>query len=656
MKCSLLVLSTYLDGELESRRQGELEAHLVGCQRCRAGLGYLREEVERIGSLGRVHVAAHSSHALLVQLGMAAAEDAPPPRTGVGVAVVEPDWPQPQPAAHVEPEPQPEAFERPDFRWVSTPEAIPSVPHPVAPPGPPPWPPPPTLTPDDAPSAPPSGGAFPPGGPEASEHTTHVTAPGGEPEMTASPPWAPHDAPSTPVYPLTDDDVLHEPVPIERFGPPLQAPRPSFLDRLRDRFATRRALSRSSSAYDDSVQIVSGSGAPLRSGRARQEVERRRQEALRAETHASVSLEAADDVDEVDPELGLGPLPPLAERLAATPMPRPAAPAPSHIPSLPGQMSLPGTATGHEIPPLPRPGAPLTPIGRTPMPPLPPARHSLSSALGDVPPPPRPSTPPAVPPPAPVPDPLGEALSGLDRQPGGAAEARPWRPREIPEDIAPPRRYAAPPVTRDGPTPSQLREGRRLLALFGAAALLMLVVGIVSGRTTSPLPTSSPQAQTSAPPQAQPSQPAAKASAAPTQISLGPGAQAPQPAATAQLTGIKLLGDLGTGYQVKGFRYGIHPNDFRIVLDLDASGAASGTPKATLGFLDSTTLIVALAGVVPAGSTGQLPSSNPVVSVTLMQQSPIAGTTAYQIKLAHPVTFAAGYATSPLRLVIDIAG
>ena len=706
MKCSLLVLSSYLDGELEARREGELEAHLVGCQRCRAGLGYLREEVERVSALGRVHVAEHSVHALLGQLGLIdAGEEMPERDTAIALAEPPPGlrpawmggddattlpWSAPaeaeeskeltgfpgamtSPPLPAEPTAEPpsatppaEATEPPPFRWVPAEKDVSASSASLH------APPPTAGIPDTAPSAP-SGGAFPPGGPEhvdPSESSTHAPAPGGEPEMTASPPWAPHDTATEPLYPMTDDDVLDAPMQVDRFGPPLPAARPSLFERLRDRFAVRRALSRSSSAYEDQVQIISGLGAPLRPGRARLEVERRRQETLRMDPGGIPDEAIAGfdvEEDDVDPELGLGPLPPLPTQFSSTPMPRP----PSR-PVVPGQMALPGTSITD--PRRPPGDETVPPVHRVPMPP---PRHTLGSALGEAPTPTRPPLPPLPPlppatplsPPAPpVPDLLGEALSEYDREPGTVYEPRPWRPRDLAGDhpaappVSPtPRRFApAPPdaAERQRPSPSQLRDGRRLLALFGAATLVMFIVGIVSGRTTSPRPASStaPSATAPAPAHSQPST-SQKRSSSSSQTVIAPNPQASQApgGTTPQLTGAKVLGDSGSGYQVKDFRYGVHPGDFRIVLDLDASGAASGTPKATVGLLDPTTLLVVLDGVVPAGSTGQLPSSNPVSAVTLLQQSPFPGATTYQIKLAHPVSFSAGYVTGPLRLVIDLA-
>jgi hypothetical protein len=471
--------------------------------------------------------------------------------------------------------------------------------------------------------------------------------------MTASPPWAPHEAPAGPTYPLTDADVLSEPVPVERFGPPPQS-KPTFFEKLRDRIAVRRALSRSSSSYDDAVQIVSGSGALAHTGRARLEVERRRQETLRMDPGAVPGDKpGADRDDKVD---DLGPVPPTTQMVP----PRGA----TRAPGLPGQMPLPGTASGM-----------TSDTGKDNE-----GHDTFERPVLGVP------TPPRIPPPPPIPpakpDPLGQALSDFDRERVAgtplSAEPRPWRPREFPEDLP----STETPSHRDRPaaaataaaatstpsrrhSPSQVRESRRLLALFGGATLVMLVVGIVSGRTSTPLPTAtSTQPQSSAAPAQHPApaQPSARASTAPVapanpapQASAKPPAAAPASTAPT-LTGTKVLGDSGTGYQVSNFRYGPHPGYFRVVMDFGASGAAAGTPKATIGFLDSTTLIVAVDGVIPAGSTGALPANGTVSSVTLLNPSPFPNATTYQIKLAHPVSLAASYLGGPLRLVIDLGG
>ncbi|HEV7678053.1 MAG TPA: zf-HC2 domain-containing protein [Candidatus Dormibacteraeota bacterium] len=749
MKCSLLVLSGYLDGELEARREGELEAHLVGCQRCRAGLGYLREEVERISGLGRVTVSDDSTHTLLIQLGLIDDDEALPQRSG---AVALAEAPRPwlehsapaaigwMPAAvvpsveqhdeeaveliaeHAPSEAEapaavaeehvaagePLALEDEASYW-EPPEAVSTVPHAALPlPAPPAIPlvggvpafgfnaeteapasapppptvapqgPPPTVdpSPDAAPTAPTSIGAFPPGAPEPSDLPNHVTDSGGEPEMTASPPITSYgEAPAAPTYPITDADVLAEPVPVERFGPPLQS-RASFFERVRDRLAVRRTLSRSSAAYDDSVQIVSGSGAPLHTGRARLEVERRRQETLRMDPGGIPAdpHEHAEPGDEIDE---LGPLPPTTPFANAERMPRPGEVAPRTFEPLPRPAdAIPRPAGLPDQMPLPGTGDPTHAVRGIP---TPAPRPGMESRVDSSAPPHIPPLPPSMQP-RPAADALGQALSDFDRDrtmPPPHTEPRPWRPREFPTGdapaaepeaeaaIAPPQRRFQRAAERSKHSPAQLRDSHRLLGLFGGATLVMLVVGIVSGRTSSPLPTATgTTAQQSAP--AAPAQhsaaaaPSAKASTAPAAnpapATSGSAAPAPATAGGPALTGTKVLGDTGTGYQIRDFRYGIHPNDFRIVLDIDPSGAATGTPKATVGFLDPTTMLVSIQGVVAAGSTGQLPSTSTVTAVTLVNPSPFAGAVTYQIKLAHAVTFAAGYMAGPLRLVLDIAG
>ena len=80
MKCSLLALSSYLDDELDPGRRAEIEAHLIGCERCRKGLECLREETERFGALGRVHVPDDAVSGFLQQLGLLGPDDTLPPR------------------------------------------------------------------------------------------------------------------------------------------------------------------------------------------------------------------------------------------------------------------------------------------------------------------------------------------------------------------------------------------------------------------------------------------------------------------------------------------------------------------------------------------------------------------------------------------------
>ena len=81
MKCSLLALSSYLDDELDPGRRAEIEAHLVGCERCQKGLECLREETERFGALGRVHVPDDAVSGFLQQLGLLGPGESLPPRS-----------------------------------------------------------------------------------------------------------------------------------------------------------------------------------------------------------------------------------------------------------------------------------------------------------------------------------------------------------------------------------------------------------------------------------------------------------------------------------------------------------------------------------------------------------------------------------------------
>jgi len=95
VRCSLLALSSYLDAELDSEPSGELEAHLLACDRCRTAIGYLREESERISGLARVHLPDDAVHALFSQVGLIGEDDDLPPapeQRDRPVSVEAPPW------------------------------------------------------------------------------------------------------------------------------------------------------------------------------------------------------------------------------------------------------------------------------------------------------------------------------------------------------------------------------------------------------------------------------------------------------------------------------------------------------------------------------------------------------------------------------------
>jgi hypothetical protein len=741
VKCSLLVLSCYLDDELEARRRGELEAHLVACQRCRGGLAHLREEVERIGGLARVHVPDHSTHSLMEITGLLGADDSLPPRRG-GTILADPPhdlppwmageagaalpWSSPRPdrvrrfpdqlsgAEEMESIPddsttagavteidtpglddvelEGSAAPRPlppidaggvealplDVLALSilsapSPEpAVEEVPEAIADPPPAPVAEQVVLSADVAPvaeqavlpgdvpldaeqsrlpvdaSAPAtlSGHASPPANPYDIHEIRARNEAGDIP--AAPPPLAgpiirfeldefnePHpvisddtsDAqspqagdPAVPVWtsenevpaagPTTiTEEVLSDPVDDDVPAGPMMAPRAGVFSRIRDHFAMRRALARPPrEAQDDSVEIVSGAGAPMRFGRSRSELARRRSEALRPANAAMGTATAiAGSATETDTDTDTG---------AAEWVPPP----PQH------------TYVGHVT---------LESNRREP---------ALNAQLA---PPARPSS--LAPPPAPMTAPpliTPQLPLGDDTPPT-------WRPREENPLTAMPLTPAQPPLIEA--SPSELREGRRLLALFGAAAVVLFAVGLASARTSSPIP--APASPTATAPQTGPAvtAPSHSSSSASQQAQpSSPAVNAPpasaQPSGGSQLTNVQVLGQGGTGWQVQGIRYGDHTTYLRTVFDLAASGGATtGSPKVTIGFSDPTTVLVALSGVVPAGSPGSLPSAKFVVSVQQLQPSPISGAITYQFKLARPLTVKALYLSSPTKLVIDFS-
>ncbi|HEX3605563.1 MAG TPA: zf-HC2 domain-containing protein [Candidatus Dormibacteraeota bacterium] len=566
MKCSLLTLSCYVDAELPAPRRGELEAHLVGCHRCRAGLGHLREEVERVEGLARVHLPEGSVRLLLEHTGLIAAGD-PMPAVPDAAAVAgpppsTPPWLRGGAGAAL-----PWATGRPPSPPRRPPAGLPASGDP-----PPPEPPPPapdtfdiwaaarTDPPAEAPHAdeaetlpeepPPAAQELPSStsDPQTARDTEIAAAvpPGGD----AVPVWTPEssaETPPVPRYPLTDEDALDEPTTVERFGP-MPAPRPGMVDRLREKMALRRALRVAAlDDRDDSIEIVSGPGAPMRSPRSRDDLARRRSEALRPAARPDGA--PWEGSEEAPPERPSRREPTVDELL-----PPPARPS-----------GLGGPA----------------------------ARH-----------------------PAPAPEPAAVAASA------------------------------------EGGRSARTVDGRRLTVVLGAAILVMFAVGVASARSTSPLPSTSSGSQAPAVTAPQAQHPAV-APPAPTAAVVAP----PPHVATAlpALTGTVTTGDGAPGWSVQDIRYGAHTGYLRMVVDLQpAAGAAAGSPRVTIGFQDPTTLIISLDQVVNHGAPAAPLAGGLVTSISLLTPPPAVGSTAYVVRLAHPVQFTPSFASGPLRLILDL--
>jgi hypothetical protein len=92
-----------------------------------------------------------------------------------------------------------------------------------------------------------------------------------------------------------------------------------------------------------------------------------------------------------------------------------------------------------------------------------------------------------------------------------------------------------------------------------------------------------------------------------------------------------------------------------MVFDLQpAAGTASGSPRATIGFQDPTTLIVSFDQATAPGAPAAPLAGGLVRSVSLLTPPPAVGSAAYVVKLVHPVQFSPSFATSPLRLILDL--
>ena len=187
--------------------------------------------------------------------------------------------------------------------------------------------------------------------------------------------------------------------------------------------------------------------------------------------------------------------------------------------------------------------------------------------------------------------------------------------------------------------------------LAGGIVLILLLLGFVTGKHDTRLSSSEVLANTAPSAAAQPATHSAPPTAAARSGAPAPAAPTAAPGGTPlTLNNPQTLGSGATGFQVKEIRYGLHPNDYRIVVDF--SGPSTGTPGTVIGFSDPTTMVVVLNQVASSGNTGTLPPG--VVTSVTLQPSSTPGQTIYVFKLAHPVTVQASYVGGPTRLVIDL--
>lgn len=581
MRCSLLVLSSYMDSELAAERAGELEAHLVGCNRCSTALGYLREEAQRINGLPGVHVDEPQADQLLALIGLHNSDDDTRPPNGTwqhdANGVGAPVWPDDAGGGR----------------------ALPWTPRDAGPPDPEP-PAPPPLEPFIAASVPVAPDAGPIPQPVVAPEVEPGPEPPAPPEVTGALPYAP--AP-----PLTAH-VYREPGGLSRFA-----------HRARDAVALRLALRRSAphDLDDDSVQVISGTGAPSWAGKPAdrgyvQRMERRRGGAI-TPSAVGANLVADDDDDEIEargrhvPGAYPASVPEVAEPAVAASAVRPESAPPSTAgwvpaapvaPAEPAPVAPPRDALDHNsdddlaIPqrPAPTPGRHMRSVART-------AEPSSAQRFAG----------------------FGQLSNAVVHRTGA----------------------------RRGPGVGVVGVDRRLWA-FGAGTAVLLIVGLLVGRAATPMATGSPTTH-----------PSAAASAAPIRATATPTAAStptPTPAGgPAQLTSPISLGSGGNGFSVAGIRYGLHgPKDYRLVFDITPGSRSQGSPTVLMGFGTPTTFYVEFTGASAAGPPETPEKGGVVTGIQLLTPSPIPGRTIYEFTLTRNANFIANYLDGP-RLVIDLS-
>ena len=659
MRCSLLALSSYLDAELEVAQTGELEAHLLACDRCRTAIEHLREESERIGALARVHIPDGAVHELFSQIGLIEEGDAlpvAPPHHDRPTMVEAPPWfgaergralPWAPRGGYESNSSEPRELiggrtpsvavaEPPElFLWEEPMDQIVTS----------------TLP------APPPEQAVPKPAIEVSRAPEALVASPQPPEIATEP------------QPPAIGVGYAEPMPPQ----PHTAGAPNAFQRMRDAVAVRFALWRGAGSHlESNVEIVSGAGTPSWNQRA----------------HPKAWSESPPVVVAPEPPAVEQPVPPPV----ALPVPEPeiAAPAPdlrTPVTKTESVVSEPVTAetSARELA-TPEPSAAelatpeladilgevaslAAPLGRNNAPSPTPVKPHRNGHKGPM------VAPLAIPEKLPelVDEPMdadipGEHLAAVD------AMVAPDAFREHTEPSAPAvpgrhvRRLKSQTSDRRSWNPTQPRTGRHVLPIggpavaaadrdrglwiFAAVTAVVLVFGLLIGRTvtqTAPLAAPHvtrphPTAQATAVPTAAPLPVATPAPA----VATGPAAPSPQ-----QLTGSHTIGTGSGGFSVADLRIGQHPNDFRLVFDLAFPSTVTGAPTTVIGYDGPTTLYVEFTGVAGTSPIQSMPPGQVVVSVVPLPMARNTNRLIFKITLRKNAPFDAYY-LSGARLVIDI--
>jgi hypothetical protein len=685
VRCSLLALSSYIDSEIDVEPAGELEAHLLACDRCQTAMGHLREESQRIGGLARVHIPDGAVHELFSQIGLIEEGDDLP---------VAPEYHE-----------RPVSLEAPPWFGAQRGKALPWAPRGRY---------------DSPPAGEPRelvGGRSPHTAvadpPELflwDEPTDEVmTSAHSTPPSThvvPNPKFMPEPMPPKPSEPGVFEAqeiqaAAAEPRPPEvGFSPqPPQlhpAGAPTAFRRMRDALAVRLALRRGAGSHVDSgVEIVSGAGAPTWNQRAhpkawsdsppvvvasappvmgrpvppvvvppKRELESETSMAgttgpgreVPSDNIPGPALEAsAAGPDAATPELAdvLGEVAMLAAPLGRvqTPTPETAGSAASTAALEPLVTPVDEAAVIDEAPVMNEAPMPVEAVNA----PGPTDVATLHQA------------------PTPIEAPVAEGISAAQiAAMDTAASPDAFREDGAPSPSAPPpgrhvRRLKLQKPDRRPWNPTQPVTGRHVLPIggpavaaadrdrrlwvFAAVTAVVMVLGLLIGRQVT---------QPRAPAAATIHRPTATAPAVipptatpfpvatPAPVVTGPPAPAPQ-----QLTGIRNLGTGSSGFTVGDVRYGMHPHDFRLVFDLAFPNRVTGAPATVVGYFGPTTLYVEFSGVNGTAPIRAMPPGQVVVSVVPLPMVRNAGRLIFKITLSHNAPFDAYYLSGG-RLIIDV--